>query len=1545
MATSLDKLQIEIVGSSKSAEKAIDSLISSLDRLNNQLGLKNGTKLTTILDTLARSANAFSKAANSVNGQGFEQAAKGAEKASEGIKNSTEEINKFNDALSNTPQSKQIDMPDIQKMLPAISQIESASTSLSAEFDKLVPSLADISSFQPPDLYTAITQFNEYDESIKKALGDLKQIGEQRFALPDKYYEPIDTEGRWVEPQVPDVRSQVRQFSDLDDVIQDIPPHVQQMTDDVKSFGEQIQQAQEKGKQPLVSKQENVVGTLLAIGDEFKKLSNEFGELAEKSTSLFRFLIKPLQAATSEYVEKFKKMSDSIKNFQATFKANMKKMSDFWKRTMKTFTFMVVRKAITAIITEVGNAIQSLAMYSNAMGTAFNTDISNMVADFQYLGRSIVSVFAPLLNYVVPIIDAIVDRIALLLSYVGMLFAALGGSSSFTKAKKNVSNYAESLDSASKSAKQLTLGIDELNILSEQSGSGSAKPYDGWEDAWEEVEIPDWVSDLADKIKKIFKDLFDPIKKGWDRAKDYVLEGWSYMTEQMKLLLADVWDDFLRVWKSETVEDIFYTFFMIIGDLERVIGNLAKNFREAWNDSDAGYNILLNLVTVIDVLINHVRNVTKYMIEWSDGITFKSLVHSIETLTFSFILLADFLGGVFEDVMKNVVLKYIKWMIEEGIPHLNRTISEIVASFDLEKIRKNLEPVEKAFEQLLENIHTGTTNALGNLGKRLGEFASSDEFEAFLNRIAEVMDKISAEDVEKILTGIGEGILRIGESLVEFVNSDTFISFIDKLDEWLENASSEDIADIIDRIAIAIAGFKFAEFATGGAASFFEVLTILKGFKELQDLSKTLTGIGEGLSVVGAGGTVAGSGATAASGGFGSLLATAAPVVLVIALIVAAIYSLVESFGGLDNTLTVIKNQFEKVSKRIEKVAEVLHFDDMVKILKDSFDELCKSLGTLSDFWTIIIELVGWVATIIGTVLTVALEGIVIIVTGVINSLKGLVDVLGGIGTTIMGLYEGITSGDWSKVGEGFKRTGEGIADFFTLGFASKVKNMGEDTEEATTEAANSVAANQTAALQTAFDSQQATASSTTLGFFNNTLSSINDADYESTAATYTTNTMNQLYSSLDMTDTAEYGTLINEKLGTSILDSTQPVTDATKETGVSGAENFTTSFANYIASDSEMVTNISQYGRDAVQSFNHGIDVEVASQSTARSIINWFTQIIKNVEQQMTTLKKNLESSFKKVLSFENVDVVTPLQTIFTKIKTAIITEMNAFGNTLLSTLLPSFMTMYIIPFFSAEQWQPIFDALMLEVFVPAFEAVRVWFMEDAMATWWEEDLLFWFKTEKWDEEIFTPLKDNIQEHWNNFSVWWDTTMSDWWENQVKPWFKQEKWKEQFNYILEACKDVFKVVVEAISEKMEEASTSVSEACDAMKESLQGIVELIDTITSSIGSLNELNLTVGIPKYAAGGFIGAGDLFIANEAGPELVGTIGGKTAVASNQEITGIADAVYATGNQESELLMQLLSIGRQMLNKETVVIGDKDIARMANNGQSQLGRSLIR
>lgn len=50
------------------------------------------------------------------------------------------------------------------------------------------------------------------------------------------------------------------------------------------------------------------------------------------------------------------------------------------------------------------------------------------------------------------------------------------------------------------------------------------------------------------------------------------------------------------------------------------------------------------------------------------------------------------------------------------------------------------------------------------------------------------------------------------------------------------------------------------------------------------------------------------------------------------------------------------------------------------------------------------------------------------------------------------------------------------------------------------------------------------------------------------------------------------------------------------------------------------------------------------------------------------------------------------------------------------------------------------------------------------------------------------------------------------------------------------------------------------------------------------------------VEMFASGGFPEDGQLFFAREAGPELVGTMGGRTAIANNQEITeGIRQAVY--------------------------------------------------
>ena len=89
------------------------------------------------------------------------------------------------------------------------------------------------------------------------------------------------------------------------------------------------------------------------------------------------------------------------------------------------------------------------------------------------------------------------------------------------------------------------------------------------------------------------------------------------------------------------------------------------------------------------------------------------------------------------------------------------------------------------------------------------------------------------------------------------------------------------------------------------------------------------------------------------------------------------------------------------------------------------------------------------------------------------------------------------------------------------------------------------------------------------------------------------------------------------------------------------------------------------------------------------------------------------------------------------------------------------------------------------------------------------------------------------------------------------------------------------------------------------------------------------------VHRRASGGFVpNSWTMFMAGENGiPEMLGTVGGKTAVAGGVEITGIKDAIYDTTQQEMELLRQQNSLLQGILQKE-FGITTNDVGRAAQS-----------
>ena len=125
----------------------------------------------------------------------------------------------------------------------------------------------------------------------------------------------------------------------------------------------------------------------------------------------------------------------------------------------------------------------------------------------------------------------------------------------------------------------------------------------------------------------------------------------------------------------------------------------------------------------------------------------------------------------------------------------------------------------------------------------------------------------------------------------------------------------------------------------------------------------------------------------------------------------------------------------------------------------------------------------------------------------------------------------------------------------------------------------------------------------------------------------------------------------------------------------------------------------------------------------------------------------------------------------------------------------------------------------------------------------------------------------------------------------------------------------------------------AVSKAIDKLSIDRTATIKFKPVIETSSG--NNLQKTIASAKQltklldiatAANGLedIPQGSLFIAGEVPgqSEMVGNIHGKTGVASGKEITGIADAVYNTGDTEANLLREQNRLLRQILSKNMSV-----------------------
>lgn len=251
------------------------------------------------------------------------------------------------------------------------------------------------------------------------------------------------------------------------------------------------------------------------------------------------------------------------------------------------------------------------------------------------------------------------------------------------------------------------------------------------------------------------------------------------------------------------------------------------------------------------------------------------------------------------------------------------------------------------------------------------------------------------------------------------------------------------------------------------------------------------------------------------------------------------------------------------------------------------------------------------------------------------------------------------------------------------------------------------------------------------------------------------------------------------------------------------------------------------------------------------------------------------------------------------------------------------------------AKEMEP-YGQYILEGIVEGFRATFGEWTE-SLNEWYNQHITPWFTIQKWSD-LYNTIKISLKTKWDETVLQWKTDIQNWWNQHVTKWFTKEKWTSGLNGIKEGFKAAFNAAVDA-------AKQIWNDFAEWLNEKLTFTIDPITVMGKTVYEGGEISLGK-IPTFASGGFPDRGQLFIASESGPEMVGRIGRRTAVANKDQITdGIATAVYAANAEQNQLLREQNNLLRAILAKP--VVNKDDVVDLWKAGASdyrkQTGKQL--
>lgn len=611
------------------------------------------------------------------------------------------------------------------------------------------------------DMFKRINIFAR--DSVNKTTSDLRsfgQVGAESNQKVSKSVQKLNNQYEKTQNKISEIRNEIAKLDAQRDAIaasyQDMPAFSgmtkEESIDDMVRSNEEYQRLGAKIAEleakitPLSNKNRDLAASIKQVSDETSKASKETSKANIETSKMGSYAKKAIQSMLGlTWVKKlFSRESKNANNSTSAFNNSLQRMSRTVARNLIVYGLII--RGLRSMIGYMWSALKTNDQFSQSL----NVIKTNLLVAFQ-----------PIYEFVLPALNALMQGIATVTTYIATAISALFGKTyqqSFNAAKgmntaiKSMGGVGKATKGVGKAAKKTgkevkgaLAGFDEINKLDipkDDGGSGGAPGAGGGGAGGFEMAMPDLATiDMSGikKFKEIMSRIFEPFKLAWENEGQATIAAMKYALGEIKELIKAIGRSWLEVWTEGTGQRLIESILRVLQQIFYIIGDIAKATREAWEENERGtkfireiHNMIINILDLIEQIAISWRNA------WNDGTGRAIMANIIE--------IATNIVGVIGDIAKSFEIAWttaglgdsIMQHIQNIIYHILGLVNRLTGAFR-EVWGEVGDTLARVFLDTLRNI-LGVLDFLGEKLVWVWDHGGEHAFQGFVRLLAKIIE-------------------------------------------------------------------------------------------------------------------------------------------------------------------------------------------------------------------------------------------------------------------------------------------------------------------------------------------------------------------------------------------------------------------------------------------------------------------------------------------------------------------------------------------------------------------------------------------------------------------------------------------------------------------------------------------------------------------------------------------------------------------------------------------------------------------------------------